>query len=105
LPTKKFSFGLNRLCVIAILNRGDSYGYLISRELPAVLGLSESSLYPVLKKFERQGAIESYSFNESGRLRRYYRMTDEGKKAYEDAKDQWQTLRRWMEPKLNRQDG
>lgn len=88
------------MCVIAILANGDSYGYQINQELLEVLEMSESSLYPILKKFERQGIVEGYSREQGGRLRRYYKLTPTGMQIYADAKVRWAALREWMDRKL-----
>ncbi len=96
----RFTFELSDLCVIAILSRGDSYGYEINQELLAVIEMSESSLYPILRKFERQGVVDSYSLEQGGRLRRYYRLTPLGRQLYEDAKTQWAALRQWLDKKF-----
>jgi PadR family transcriptional regulator PadR len=100
LSEDRFNFELSDMCVIAILAGGDSYGYQINQELLEVLEMSESSLYPILKKFERQGIVEGYSREQGGRLRRYYKLTAEGSKTLENAKVQWVALRQWLDTKL-----
>ena len=96
----RFNFELSDLCVIAILAGGDSYGYQINQELLEVMEMSESSLYPILKKFERQGIVEGYSIEQGGRLRRYYRLTQNGRLTLEDARRKWSALRNWLDKKF-----
>ena len=96
----RFNFELSDMCVIAILAGGDSYGYQINQELLGVMEMSESSLYPILKKFERQGIVEGYSQEQAGRLRRYYRLTPQGSVTLEDAKVKWAALRQWLDMKF-----
>lgn len=102
---KKFGFELSDLCVLAILSDGDSYGYEINQELLEIMEMSESSLYPILKKFERQGIVEGYSREYAGRLRRYYRLTDIGFTTLTEAKEQWSSLRSWLNSKLEASGG
>ena len=70
--------GLLDVCVLALLKRGDSYGYQIVIELSNVIEISESTLYPILRRLETAGQLVTYSREHGGRLRRYYRITREG---------------------------
>lgn len=101
----KFSYDLNEFCVMAILSKGDSYGYQINQELLNVLDMSESTLYPVLRKLEREGIIQSYSAEHGGRLRKYCKLTPGGQRVLEDAKSQWRTLRDWIDQKFGEGNG
>ena len=66
------------VCVLASINRQDSYGYQILKDVPAILNLTESTLYPLLKRLEAAGLLTTYSVEHSGRLRKYYRITEAG---------------------------
>ena len=70
--------GFLEACVLAVLARGESYGYQIIKEVPPTLGLTESTLYPLLKRLEGAGCITVRSAEHNGRLRKYYRITDAG---------------------------
>ncbi len=70
--------GLLDVCVLAVLKREDMYGYRLTQEIMEILEISESSLYPVLRRLESQNLLETYSIEHSGRLRRYYRITSKG---------------------------
>lgn len=70
--------GLLDACVLHILLKGDTYGYKLTQEMSVIMDASESALYPVLRRLESQGFLETYSAEHSGRLRRYYRITTEG---------------------------
>ena len=70
--------GLLDACVLHILLKGDTYGYKLTQEMLGIMDASESALYPVLRRLESQGCLETYSAEHSGRLRRYYRITTEG---------------------------
>lgn len=71
--------GFLEACVLAVLSRGESYGYQIIKDVPATLGLTESTLYPLLKRLEGAGCIAVRSAEHNGRLRKYYRITKEGR--------------------------
>lgn len=70
--------GFLEVCVLASINRQDSYGYQIVKDMPAILNLTESTLYPLLKRLEAAGLLTTYSVEHSGRLRKYYRITEAG---------------------------
>lgn len=71
--------GFLEACVLAVLSRGESYGYQIIKDVPATLGLTESTLYPLLKRLEGANCIAVRSAEHNGRLRKYYRITKEGR--------------------------
>ena len=81
--------GVIEACVLKLLTRGDSYGYLLSRDVADIIALSESTLYPVLKRLEASGSVESYTREHGGRLRKYYRITQKGHLAIEDFLLEW----------------
>ena len=65
-------------CVLATLLSGESYGYQIIKDAPPSLGLSESTLYPLLKRLETRGLIHVRKAEHNGRLRKYYSLTKDG---------------------------
>ena len=71
--------GLVEHCVLAALARGDSYGYQIVKDLSAVVAVTESTLYPILRRLEGAGALSVYSVEHNGRLRKFYRLTKSGR--------------------------
>lgn len=70
--------GLLEVCVLAALSRGDSYGYRIIKDIEPFISISESTLYPILRRLEEGKHLTVYSVAHNGRLRKYYRITDEG---------------------------
>ena len=83
--------------VLAILAEGDSYGYAIIKRVSELSGgalqWTDGMLYPVLHRLERQGYIEgAWGASESGRKRKYYRITREGRGQLADQRRQWQTV-------------
>lgn len=71
--------GLLEYCVLAFLMKGDSYGYEIVKSISPIITISESTLYPILKRIETQQLVETYRQEFNGRLRKYYRITPKGK--------------------------
>ena len=84
--------GLLDVCVLALLKRGDSYGYQIVSDLSAVIEISESTLYPILKRLETTGLLVTYTREHGGRLRRYYRITRAGLRRVEDFALEWREM-------------
>ena len=83
--------------VLAILKRGESYGYEIIQQVRGITGgaldWSEPMLYPFLKRLERDGLIRSqWRLSEIGPLRKYYRLTELGLAELEAEKSQWLTV-------------
>lgn len=88
--------------LLAILNRGPSYGYAIIQAVRDLssgeLEWSEGMLYPVLHRLEDQGLIESYEERgETGRNRRYYRLSREGKRALGTERQKWSVVNAALE--------
>lgn len=72
--------GILDLCVLSALSKGESYGYKIISDLNGVIEISESTLYPILKRLETGGFVTTRTAEFSGRLRRYYKITNSGLK-------------------------
>ncbi len=82
--------------VLGILAEGDNYGYAILQRIGELsdgrLDWSEGMLYPLLHRLERQGQIEAFWSTESGRRRKYYRLTPRGQSAIADHRAQWDAV-------------
>lgn len=76
-------------CVLATLHKEDTYGYKLTQEVKVVMSVSESTLYPVLRRLMRDGFLATYDQEHLGRNRRYYRLTDKGKEKYEEYVQEW----------------
>ena len=72
--------GLLEICVLTAIEAEESYGYKIISDLSSVVEISESTLYPILKRLESAGALTTYSQEFNGRLRKYYLITREGRR-------------------------
>lgn len=90
-----FSVGTNLLdaCVLSVLNDGDSYGYKLTQELQKTMPISDSTLYPVLRRLTKDGFLTSYNVEYEGRNRRYYKITDKGIKQHEKNIEEWKNYR------------
>jgi len=86
--------GLLNSCVLAIVAREDTYGYRITQDTVQLLDTSESALYPVLKRLEAQSLLTTYSKEYSGRLRRYYSITELGKSKLIESKEELVELKK-----------
>ena len=84
--------GLLEFCVLAVLNKSDSYGYQIIKDVSACIEISESTLYPILKRLEADSYLNTYSVEHNSRLRKYYRITDKGRERINDFLDEWQQV-------------
>lgn len=79
--------------ILAIVNEKDSYGYEISQSIKKIANIKESTLYPILKKMELQGFVSTYAEEHNGRNRKYYRMSDEGRKHLDYLRSNWISYR------------
>ena len=66
-------------CVLGIVAVEDSYGYTLTQKVQEVVDISESTLYPVLRRLQKDNLLMTYDKPYQGRNRRYYRITDEGR--------------------------
>lgn len=80
--------GLLDAIVLAVVNKGDTYGYKLTQEVDRVIKVSESTLYPILRRLEAQDFLNTYQKEYFGRLRKYYSITPSGKKRLEEYKQQ-----------------
>ena len=76
-------------CVLATLHKEDTYGYRLTQEVKRVMDISESTLYPVLRRLMKEGYLETYDQQHMGRNRRYYRLTEAGKEKYREYVKEW----------------
>jgi PadR family transcriptional regulator PadR len=87
--------GLIELCVMATLREGEAYGYQIVERLGRVAGLAitESTVYPLLARLERDGLLRVRTApSPSGPPRRYYRLTDAGRRRLQEMTRHWQHI-------------
>ncbi len=81
--------GLLDVCVLAAIQHDDSYGYQIIKDMKPLVEISESTLYPILRRLEAAEMLAVYSREHNGRLRKYYRITDAGRARLAGFTDEW----------------
>lgn len=84
--------GFLEFCVLASLIQKDSYGYQIIKDTSEYIEISESTLYPILKRLEGNQYVETYSVEHNSRLRKYYKITKLGKKHIKDFLNEWHQI-------------
>lgn len=86
--------GLLEFCVLASIREKDSYGYQMIKDIAGSIEISESTLYPILRRLEESGRVEPYSVEHNGRLRKYFHLTEAGSAHLESfARDREELLR------------
>ena len=96
----KIESNLLDACALAILNRGDTYGYEITQEMKKGIDISESTLYPVLRRLQQEKLCFTYDQPYQGRNRRYYSITEAGQAKLEEYKEMWTEYRDQIESLL-----
>lgn len=84
--------GLLEVCVLAAIKNDDSYGYQIIKDVKPYVALSESTLYPILRRLEASDFLTVYSVEHNGRLRKYYHITSKGKERLLAFSDEWKEI-------------
>ena len=85
----QISTSLLDACVLALLSREDSYGYILTQNVKEIISVSESTLYPVLRRLQNENYLSVYDAPFSGRNRRYYKITNEGKCRLDEYVVEW----------------
>lgn len=83
--------------VLAIVSHEGTYGYKITQDIREVMEISESTLYPVLRRLLKAGNLETYDQAVDGRMRRYYKITPQGLMQLMQYLSDWATYRDQIE--------
>ena len=75
--------------VLSVVAEEDTYGYKITQEVNNIIGVSESTLYPVLRRLQKDNNLEAYDMEYLGRNRRYYKITNKGRILLNLYKEEW----------------
>ncbi len=78
-------------CVLALLSDEDYYGYALTQRLQTTVAVSESTLYPVLRRLKKNGWVTTYDQAFQGRNRRYYQLTAAGQQQLTVIQADWQS--------------
>lgn len=84
--------GLLDVCVLAAIKDEDSYGYQIIKDIKPYIEISESTLYPILRRLEAAELLTVRTAEHNGRLRKYYHITNAGLGRIEDFKNEWKEI-------------
>ena len=84
--------GLLDVCVLAAIKDDDSYGYQIIKDMKPYIEISESTLYPILRRLESAQLLTVGTAEHNGRLRKYYHITNAGLGRIENFKNEWKEI-------------
>lgn len=80
-------------CVLAIVEQGDAYGYTLTVRVKEIVDISESTLYPVLRRLQKDACLTTYDQPYQGRNRRYYKITDVGRERLIFYRQEWENYK------------
>ena len=87
--------GVLEMVVLSKIGAKDSYGYDIYQEISHNMSISESTIYPILRKLTKEGLTETYLRESSeGPPRKYFRMTGKGKARFMELRKDWDKFQR-----------
>ena len=84
--------GLLDVCVLAAIKNEDSYGYRIIKDMKPYVEISESTLYPILRRLEASELLTVRTVEHSGRLRKYYSITPMGRARIDAFRQEWKEI-------------
>lgn len=84
--------GLLDVCVLAAIQHEDSYGYRIIKDMSPYIEISESTLYPILRRLEAAALLTVRAVAHNGRLRKYYRITAAGRERIAAFAEEWKEI-------------
>lgn len=90
--------------VLSLVSREETYGYKITQDMQIAAKVSESTLYPVLRRLQKNGALETFDRAYMGRNRRYYRITDLGHAMLSQYRVDWETHKAQVDRVLQPQE-
>ena len=97
--------GVLTLCVLALLNRRDSYAYEIASTLAEAIDMGEGTIYPLMRRMQSDGQVETYLVESTaGPSRKYYRLTDKGRDALDAQAAEWRAFVSAVEGVMNADD-
>lgn len=87
----QFKKGTLELCVLALLNKQDRYGYELVQKISDRIAISEGSIYPLLRRLKKEGYLTTYlQESNEGPSRKYYTLTDEGRNHLHALNEEWE---------------
>lgn len=92
-------------CVLSVAAGGDTYGYEITQRIRQVFDVSESTLYPVLKRLQQSDCLTTYDSPFQGRNRRYYSITEKGREQHQFYQQEWEKYKADIDSVLTQKGG
>ena len=85
--------GALELCVLALLSQHDSYAYEIASRLADAIGMGEGTIYPLMRRLQADGLVETYLVESpAGPPRKYYRLSEAGKQSFNQQQAAWKSF-------------
>lgn len=91
--------------VLAFLAKSDLYGYALTQNVQEVFDISESTIYPVLRRLKKQNCLETYDEPYQGRNRRYYHITADGSALLKTIQSEWTEFSEQVKQVLGEKEG
>jgi len=89
----QFKKGVLELCVLSLLTKRDFYGYELVETISKYINISEGTIYPLLRRFRKENYVTTYlQESQEGPPRKYYKITEKGKEAYEELIKEWESF-------------
>jgi PadR family transcriptional regulator PadR len=86
--------GILELCVLTLLAEKDSYGYQITSRLSETIGMADGTVYPLLRKMQKDELVDTYLIDsDSGPPRRYFKLTKAGHRALAAKRAEWNSFK------------
>ena len=86
----QFKKGVLDMCVLAVLSKGDSYGYDLAEDISSKIQIADGTVYPLLRKLASSGEVSTYlQESTSGPPRKYYSLTDKGRERLDNDMKEW----------------
>lgn len=76
-------------CILAVIEKEDAYGYILTQQIQEVVDISESTLYPILRRLLKEECLTTYDKPYQGRNRRYYQITKTGQARLKNYRAEW----------------
>lgn len=91
-------------CVLGVVSKGDTYGYTLTQQVQSVIDISESTLYPVLRRMQKTELLTTYDQPFQGRNRRYYSITPQGRESLSFYRAEWEKYKQGIDGLLKEED-
>ena len=98
----QFKKGVLDICVLSVLDKEEMYGYGLKIEMQKIMDVNENTLYPLLRRLEKDELLDTSShISEQGRIRKYYNITEKGKNRLIELKEEWKQFKSIVDDMLS----